>query len=140
MTQNSKKDTRRDLTNNIGDEALSESSDGSSNFEVCFKDSDYDLMDKEDDLLYDNYVNEEVEAGNGFDFQMEGGSNQQSPIAYDDDIAYDGDGELTHVVEDGSEMKEGFPEFNAEVNMNDPVFFEGLKFKSFDEFKEAVKH
>ncbi|CAL1354782.1 unnamed protein product [Linum trigynum] len=115
MTQNSKKYTRRDLTNNIGDDALSESSDGSSDFEVCFEDNDYDLMDKEDDLLYDNYVNEEVEveAGNGFDFQMEGGSTHQSPIAYDDDIAYDGNGELTHVVEDGSEMKEGFPEFNA---------------------------
>ncbi|CAL1396978.1 unnamed protein product [Linum trigynum] len=104
MTRNSKKHTFRNLANNFAEDALSESSDVSSDFEVHFEDSDYDLMDKEDDLIYDNYVDGEVEAGNGFDFQLEGASNPQSPVAYDDDIAYDGDGELTHVVEDGSEM------------------------------------
>ncbi|CAL1401560.1 unnamed protein product [Linum trigynum] len=140
MTRNSKKHTTRDLANEFADSALSESNDESSDFEVCFEDSDYDLMDKEDDLIYDNYVDEEAEAGNGFDFEMEDASNPKSPIAFDDDIAYDGDGELTHVVENGSEMKEGFPEFNVEENMDDPVFFDGLKFKSFDEFKEAAKH
>ncbi|CAL1401847.1 unnamed protein product [Linum trigynum] len=99
---------RRDRVKDFEEEGGDSLEDTDSD-DASFIDSENDLDDKEDDLVFDQYIEDEFRAG------RLGGHSEINDE--DSDSEYMDPDNLHHLVEEGEEDEVQYPQFNVEANM-----------------------
>ncbi|KAM0837747.1 hypothetical protein ACQ4PT_061432 [Festuca glaucescens] len=114
------------LGGNGNDIQDAEVGDGSDTADSEFYDSDWDAEDGDDDLFLDN-VDKDVND-----------NNEPTDIVEQEDDAGLEHKDLNLSKEEYSKLTYKFKEFNAEVDMEAPVFKVGMLFSSMEEFRRAL--
>ncbi|KAL2504838.1 SWIM-type domain-containing protein [Abeliophyllum distichum] len=106
-----------------------------SNDDPDFVDSENDI-DEDDDLSYEQNVTDDIQ------IEVEGRVFERAKdTKYEiDDLEYPTCEELRSDYESDEEVGYRFPEFNAETDMQNPNFAVGQKFRSIEEFRQAVRN
>ncbi|KAM0839990.1 hypothetical protein ACQ4PT_059958 [Festuca glaucescens] len=108
------------------DKEDAEGGDGSDSADSEFYDSDWDAEDGDDDLFLDN-VDKDVN-----------NNNEPTDIVEQEDDAGLEHEDLNLSKEEYSKLTYKFKEFNAEVDMEAPIFKVGMLFSSMEEFRRAL--
>ncbi|KAL2518409.1 Uncharacterized protein Adt_14656 [Abeliophyllum distichum] len=100
-----------------------------------FVDSENDI-DEDDDLAYEQNVTDkiQIEVEDRVSERAEDVDNEV------DELQYPTSEELLSDYESDEEVGYRFPEFNAETEMQNPNFIVGQKFRSIEEFRQAVRN
>ncbi|KAM0896758.1 hypothetical protein ACQ4PT_022979 [Festuca glaucescens] len=109
-----------------GGNAVEVEGDNDSDSDCSFADSDFDVEDGDDDLFADNV-----------DREVDGHNEQDSVFELEDDDALQ-DTTLNLRLEEEQHLKNKFKEFNPKIDMQNPIFKDGMNFSYVEELRKAL--